>query len=88
MLPAEDVEAMEAANPMKDGRVEFDDAATERREDAIVRNVLASESPVVVLMLGGSHDLGDNVPGDVEVVRVQVKAHRKSVGDAIESAPE
>jgi hypothetical protein len=55
---------------------------------AIVRNVLASESPVVVLMLGGSHDLGDNVPGNVEVVRVQVKAHRKSVGDAIESAPE
>jgi hypothetical protein len=87
-LPAENKKVMEAANPVKDGKVEFDEAAIERREDAIVRNVLASESPVVVLMLGGSHDLGDNVPGDVEVVRVQVKSHRKSVGNAIESAPE
>jgi hypothetical protein len=72
---------MEAANPVKDGKVEFDEAAIERREDAIVRNLLASESPVAVLMLGGDHDLAENLDrigeGTVEYVTVQVEGHWK-----------
>ncbi len=83
---AEDAEALEAANPIRDGRVtDFDEAANQRREDAIVRNVLASKSPVAVLVMGGGHDLSDNVEriggGTVEYVRVQVKAHRKAAGE-------
>ncbi len=85
VLPSEDPEAMEAANPIKDWKVQFDEEANERREGAIVRNVLASESPVVVLVLGGGHDLSNSVEaiggGAVEYVRVQVKAHRKAAGE-------
>lgn len=84
VIPAEDAHALEAANPVKDGKVQYDEAANERREDAIVRNVLASESPVSVLVMGGGHDLTDNVErigGQVEYVRVQVNAHRKATGE-------
>ncbi len=85
VLPAEDAEAMKAANPVKDGKVQYDEAAIERREDAIVRNVLAAESSVAVLILGGGHDLSDNIEriggGQVEYVRVQVEAHKKAVGE-------
>lgn len=81
VIPTEDAEALEAANPVKDGKVQWDEDADERREDAIVRNMLAGESPVAVLILGGGHDLSDNVEriggGEVEYVRVQVKAHVK-----------
>lgn len=70
--PAEDADAMESANPVNGGKVHFDAAARERRESAIVRKVLAEGSPVVVLVLGGGHDLADNVPPGVDVVRVGV----------------
>ncbi len=87
-LPAEDADALEAANPVKDGKVQFDESANERREDAIVRNVLASDSPAAVLLLGGGHDLADNVEriggGQVEYVRVQVEAHKKAAGEGLQ----
>jgi hypothetical protein len=57
-------------------------AVIERWEDTIVRNVLTPESPVAVLILGGGHDLADNVEaiagGQVEYVRVQVEADWKA----------
>jgi hypothetical protein len=84
VIPAEDTLALEAANPVKDGQVQWNEAANERREDAIVRNVLAEESAVAVLVLGGGHDFSDNVErtgGEVEYVRVQVEAHRKVAGE-------
>jgi hypothetical protein len=85
VLPAEDLEAMEAANPVQGGQVQVDEAANERREDTIVRNVLASELAVAVLILGGDHNLADNLQriggGQVEYVRVQVEAHKKAVSE-------
>ncbi|QDU08150.1 hypothetical protein [Gimesia aquarii] len=61
LLPAEDSEAFEAANPVRsDGKVVFDKKADEKREDAIVRNLLKG-SGVVVITLGENHILGDNI---------------------------
>ncbi|MEQ9009518.1 MAG: hypothetical protein RLP12_16680 [Ekhidna sp.] len=61
LLPAEDSEAFEAAKPVRsDGKVKFDMKANERREDAIVRNLLKG-SRVVVITLGKDHDLHDNI---------------------------
>ncbi len=85
VLAAEEVDGLLPVYPFRIDEVRFDNTANERREDAIVRNVLASESPVAVLILGGGHDLSDNVEriggGQVEYVRVQVDAHKKAVGE-------
>lgn len=55
--------AENAADPLKCGRVQFDAAAMERRESA--RTCWRLPPPVVVLVLGGEHDLRDNVPAGV-----------------------
>ena len=46
----------------------------EAREDAIVKRLL--KQPVSVVVLGGAHDLSDNVKrmAGVEYIRVEVKA--------------
>jgi hypothetical protein len=77
VLPAEEAEAYKAANPLKDGKIVFDEKANEAREDAIVRRVLAVPARTELLVLGGFHDLSDNVPDDCEYIRVAVKAYRK-----------
>jgi hypothetical protein len=59
VLPAEN-EFFEKANPLKDGKVEIDHEEQERREDAIVRNLLKQQG-TVYLVLGGAHDLSDNI---------------------------
>ena len=59
ILPVEDKALYEAANPVVDGQVQWDDEANEGREDAIVRKLL--ERPVSVVILGGGHDLSDNI---------------------------
>ena len=71
ILPVEDKALYEAANPVVDGRVQWDDEANEAREDAIVRKLL--ERPVSVVIMGGGHDLSDNVERlapEAEYVRV------------------
>ncbi|WP_417378173.1 hypothetical protein [Gimesia sp.] len=61
ILPAEDSAAFDAANPVKaDGSIEFDKEAEERREDAIVRNLLKADG-VAVITLGEAHVLSDNL---------------------------
>ncbi len=61
LLPAEDSKAMEAANPVRgDGSVMFDKKADEAREDAIVKNLMKADR-VAVIILGGGHDLTDNI---------------------------
>ncbi|WP_298861727.1 hypothetical protein [uncultured Gimesia sp.] len=61
LLITEDSGAMEAANPIQsDGKAVFDKKADERYEDAIVRNLLKGKG-VVVIVLGGDHDLSDNL---------------------------
>lgn len=61
LLPTEDSKAFEAADPVRaDGTVVFDKKADEARENAIVRNLLKSDG-VAVIVLGGAHDLADNL---------------------------
>jgi len=78
VLPAEEAEAYEAANPIKDGKFVFDEKANEARENSIVKRVLAGTARTQLLVLGGSHDLSDNVPDDCEYIRVAVNAYRKA----------
>jgi hypothetical protein len=46
--------------PIKHGKIVLDKKAIEAREDAIVRNLLKYEG-TVYLVLGGAHDLSDNI---------------------------
>jgi hypothetical protein len=76
VVPAEDAKAYEAANPVQaDGRIVFDEKATEARENAIVRNMLEKASGTAVLVLGGAHDLSDNVPAGVKLTVLTVKGY-------------
>jgi hypothetical protein len=54
--PLDDAEALAAAAPRK-----ADAATLKAREDAIVRNALAGGEPVVIVVLGGGHDLAASV---------------------------
>jgi hypothetical protein len=64
--------------------MEYDQGAIERREDAIVRNLLASDTPVCVLVMGGEHLLASNLVGigggRVEYFRVELKAYPRVAG--------
>ena len=75
VVPAEDAKAFEAANPVQaDGRIVFDEKANEAREDAIVTRMMKA-SGTAVLVLGGSHDLSDNVPAGVKLIVLTVKGY-------------
>ena len=83
VLPAEDAELLDAANPVQtDGSVRYDAAAVEQREDAIVRAMLHCPK-LAIIILGGDHDLGDNIErfagGTCAYVRVQTKRHHTVV---------
>ncbi|MCR9230465.1 MAG: hypothetical protein NXI29_05590 [bacterium] len=79
IVPAEDSKAMEAANPVQpDGTVVFDLKAAHAREDAIARNLLKAEG-VAVIILGGGHDLTDNIKrvgGSCKYERVTVPRYK------------
>lgn len=61
ILPAEDSAVFKAANPVQpDVAVDIDREAEERCEDAIVRNLMKADG-VAVIILGGGHDLSDNI---------------------------
>ena len=66
--PSESLEAYEQANPLKEGTVVLDEEAIERRQDAIVSVLTANNVSLVIL--GGAHDLANNLPADVEYCRV------------------
>ena len=75
LRPAEDAAAYAAANPRNGDVVKFDRAANERREDAVIRNLL-KEQAVTVMVFGSAHDFSDNIQKlrrDVEYVRVRLK---------------
>ena len=74
MIPADDAAAYKAANPVQDRRVVFDEKANEAREDSIVRSLLGA-SKTAVLVLGGAHDLSDNVQARIELIVLTVKGH-------------
>ena len=82
VLPAEDADRLEKANPVGlGGKVEFDAEADDRREDAIVRSMLAGDR-VAVIVLGGDHELAKNVRlaahGSCQYVRIESKEYRKA----------
>lgn len=74
VAPAEDEELLDKANPVREGKLVFDEAANKAREDAVVRMLLQEKESI--LIMGGAHDLGDNCPADVEYVRVTLKKYR------------
>jgi hypothetical protein len=76
IMPAEDAVAYRAANPLKSGSVEIDPAANEQRESAFCKTVLARDK-VAVLILGGAHELIDNVPRDCGYIRVEQLAYKR-----------
>lgn len=74
VLSGDDHMALEAANPIKDGKVEFDQKLNEAREDAVVRLLLKQKESVIIM--GADHDLADNLPADVDYVRVTLRQYR------------
>lgn len=88
--PVEDAALLRAANPIRaNSRLEFDQAANDRREDAIVRQLLECGGGVVIL--GGGHDLAANIEaasgGSCEYVRVQVRSHRAATQETSIEVP-
>lgn len=81
VLPLENAEAFESANPItKDGKIRFDEMADQRREDEMVK-ILMKKKEISVIVLGGDHDLTDNLKrlkvGAVRYVRVTTKQYEK-----------
>ena len=62
MLPLEDEEPLNAANPVKvDGQVRFDALKVQARQDAIVKNLLEGGS-FGLMVLGRSRSVGEREP--------------------------
>jgi hypothetical protein len=85
VLPLEDAEAYAAANPVdEDGAVTLDQKKIKTRQDGQVR-LLLDNGPFAVIVLGGAHDLSDNVNrlsgGKAEYIRVEVEAWKKFAGE-------
>ena len=57
------------------GPLVFEEKANEAREDGIVRDMLEKTSGTAVLVLGGAHDLSDNVPAGVKLIVLTVKVY-------------
>lgn len=85
VLPLENAEAFEAANPVgKDGKIRFDEAAEEKREDEMLRVLMKSQG-IKVVVLGGGHDFTDRLErmnlGSVQYVRVRTKQYQRIVNN-------
>jgi hypothetical protein len=86
VLPLDDAKLLDAAAPvLANGKVTFDAAKVAARRDAMVQWALAKDHAAVIV-LGGSHDLTDNVRGIVgegcEYIRVTGHAVREYSGEA------
>jgi hypothetical protein len=84
ILPLEDKEAMDAAEPDA-VTAEFTDEDNRAREDAMVCRIVSRGQPVNVVMLGGAHDLRGGLQrlrcDDWCVIMVDVKAYRAASGE-------
>jgi hypothetical protein len=79
VLPLDDADLLDQANPVTpDGQVKHDRDRVRAREDAMVRAVLERKG-IVVIILGGNHDLSGSVrrlgQGRVDYVRVTTQAY-------------
>lgn len=85
VLPLENAKAFEAANPVDNDReVRIDEGKEEKREDEMIKSLLKGQG-IKVIMLGGGHDLTDNLKrmklDSVLYVRVGTKGYEKVVKD-------
>lgn len=79
VVPLENAKAFEAANPVsKDGKIRFDENAEEKREDEMLK-ILMREQGIKVIVLGGGHDMTDNLKrmksDEILFVRVSSKEY-------------
>jgi len=79
VLPLDDADAYDAANPVKNGSVVLDERRIEARQDAQVKRLLRGNFALVIL--GSAHDLADNLDrlsgGKAEYIRVATKRWRE-----------
>ena len=73
VVPVEDAQLLIDSNPLKTGSFEIDGEANEKREDHIVRTMLASGDKVMILLCGAGHDFRDNVTSETVVEEVKFK---------------
>jgi hypothetical protein len=76
ILPADDAAMLEKSNPVTSAGVVLDRAAIETRENAMVKLMLDGRKTAVIV-LGGAHDLSDNVPVDCEYIHVTTNQYRR-----------
>ena len=74
MLPADDAKLLDAADPVKGGKIEFNAEAARARKEGMVRLLLKQQEAVVVM--GGAHDLADKLPTAVEYVRAKTRGYK------------
>ena len=75
--PLDDAELQAAADPVRpDGTVQFDQAANQRREEAMVGKLLAA-GPAAIVILGRDHDLGS----EIKAANPRARYGRIEVGD-------
>jgi hypothetical protein len=81
VLPLDDAEALEKANPVSPSGVRLDHVKIEARHDAQVKTVMrAGTVTVAVIVLGGAHDLSASIrraSGNCEYLRVTTKRFRE-----------
>lgn len=76
VLPTETVESLKAGAPFDaNGDIVLDEKQIEEREDVIVEHLFKG-GPVSVIILGGAHDLSNNLSDDSEYIRIETKAYR------------
>ena len=76
VLPADGAKHLDAADPVKGDKIEFNPEAVQARERATVELLL--KQPESVLICGGVHDFGPLLT-DSEYVRVTTKGYRSAV---------
>lgn len=82
--PLDDADAIEAVAPrVEGGKLVLDEAAAEKRRDAMARHIAGATEPLVVVVLGGAHDLRPHLarhaPGR-SYLRATVPAYREAAG--------
>ena len=79
VLPADDRDLLKKANPiLKDG-VKINEVAVEECEKFMVSQMVGSRIAAVIV-LGGGHDLSDNIPANCEYVRVTTQQYHHPAG--------
>lgn len=73
---------LDAAGKLRD----VPDSDVEKRENLMMRQ-LRDQTGVAILVLGGAHDLRNNVPAGVKLIVVTVKGYCEASGERVESAP-